>query len=389
MKRTRTPRDPRLDLKGVRKRGDRWQVYSDIGGAQRVRTLQNSDPTEEELIAARRLLTGDVVTVKKGSLADDVAEFLSRRSAQAGIQSYTTNLRIWMDELGRDRLRKSITAAEVDRVVQRWQTFVPSPVTPITKRNRFGKRKENGTLRPSTIRARLAALQSLFVVLDGKHATNPVRACSTRPPEEKAITRAIPMETVAAILAAMREGPNKIRATVQAYTGLDASQVQRLERGHVDLAGRQFYATRLKGGVIVADWLPMCDEAHAGFTAFVAADLFGPFSARDVHGAVRRAARRIQMVGWQTFRVKDFRHSFLTEMFRLTGDMSTVARLAMHSVGSRMTHRYTKAAHVEVNRAAVDAFSQRRKDVQNAAAQAEPAAVVNLSDRQSRRSPVK
>ena len=59
-------------------------------------------------------------------------------------------------------------------------------------------------------------------------------------------------------------------------------------------------------------------------------------------------------------RLYDLRHSFGAEIYRLTGDLATVARFLGHAPGSTVTARYALGANAHVDRAAVDAFNAAR-----------------------------
>jgi hypothetical protein len=73
--------------------------------------------------------------------------------------------------------------------------------------------------------------------------------------------------------------------------------------------------------------------------------------------AIKKAARRIGALKGTFTRQYDARHSFGAQAYRATGDQATVGRLMLHAEGSPTTARYTKAAHAEVNTAAVAAFA--------------------------------
>jgi hypothetical protein len=60
------------------------------------------------------------------------------------------------------------------------------------------------------------------------------------------------------------------------------------------------------------------------------------------------------------------RHSYLNEVYRVTHDLATVARLALHKPGSPITARYAAGANEDVDAAAQEAFSAalaRRRQV--------------------------
>ena len=107
------------------------------------------------------------------------------------------------------------------------------------------------------------------------------------------------------------------------------------------------------------------------FKAFHAANAYGPYCINATNQAFKRGCKRI---GLPLRGITQYilRHSFLSNIYRVTKDESTVQRLGLHAPGSRVTRRYTKAAHPEIDRAAVDAFSAERTRLRRESLKAAP-----------------
>ena len=105
--------------------------------------------------------------------------------------------------------------------------------------------------------------------------------------------------------------------------------------------------------------MPLMPDGLAVFREFHACDAYGAFAIESCNRSFKRACKR---VGLDVRRISNnrLRHSFLSEVYRETRDIATVARLGLHAEAfSPITARYTKAAHVDVDRAAVDALGAR------------------------------
>jgi integrase len=355
--------DPRLALKGVRLHGNGWEVAREVAGKPR-RTPMALTTTGQQLLTEWERLAAAVAAPMAGSLADAARDYLTTVEASPTYAQRVRHLGLWLQELGRDRSPASVTTADVDRVIQKWLK-VP---TIISKGSRGGRPSSPTGLDGETIRKRIAVLCSFFIAVLPDGTPNPVTRCK-RPKAKKAATRGIPMADVVRLLAAMpddsryhRAGKEqqslaKIRATVTAFTGLDPAQIGALDPGDLMLSGTDPYYRigRNKGDGVAVQVVPLTEPGRLALQAFVAANAFGPYSSHGVNRAVQKAAAKVGGIP-AGFRQKDLRHSFLTEMYRLTSDIATVARFALHEPGSAMTVRYTRAAHETVDRTAAAKF---------------------------------
>jgi len=332
-------------LAGIRRHYNKWQTYIRIQGHY----LSKSWPLDTPVPELRKWHQDQIALYETGpdhaaGFRADVATYLTRVAAMPTYAQRADHLSRWCHELGRDRPSLSITSTEIDIVLQGWLE----------------------TLAPGTVRKRRTALRSFFAKMYPK-ALNPVKA-TTSPPEPKAETRGIPYDVIERILAAMPDRRSakrgtlgdlslgKIRARVLAYTGIPPGLLQQVQPYDLNLQkGSVRIIPRHKGAGVEARTLPLTAEGLAAFKAFHAANAYGTFPTPALNASFKRACRR---VGLMTVRLYDLRHSFLTEVYRVTRDLATVGRLGLHAEGSRITARYARGAHEEVDLAAVKAFDQ-------------------------------
>ena len=332
---------------GIRRRRGGWRVVVRVHG--RLYTKQFALETPIATMQAWRQQQVDrVAGSTAGAFAADVDDYLSRVAAMPSYRQRAAHLALWLAALGRDRPRHTITPAEIDRVLQDWLR----------------------TLSPVTVRKRRTALQSLFVTLDGTGAPNPVRAAANPrvpPPEPRGLDYA----TIAKILAAMpdqqdvapgtlrRPALGKLRAAVLAYTGIPPCALQALTPLDVDWTAKTLrLVARRKGRGAAARTVPLTADGLTALRAFHAAKAYGPFATEALNRSFKRAARRVGVD--PRVRLYDLRHSFGRELYRLRGDLATVARFLGHAPGSTVTARYAEGANAAVDAAAATAFDAAR-----------------------------
>ncbi len=334
-------------LEGIRRKRGGWQAYVKINGKTRAKQF----PLDQPIADMRAWRDEQVdkftgVVPASGSFGADIATYLERVAAMPSYKQRAAHLELWARALGRERARRTITSAEIDQVLQEWLT----------------------TLEPATVRKRRTALQSLFVKLDGKLAKNPVKA-SANPAPPKFEARGLDYVTIARIIAAMpdlrsaRPGavrhPSlaKLRVAVLAYTGMPPGQLQRVTATDLQLtAGTVRVHARRKGRGSATQTIPLTAEGLAAFKAFHAANAYGRFATESVNRAFKHGAKRAGLDP-ATVHLYDLRHSFGMEMYRVRGDLATVARFLGHAPGSVVTARYAQGANAAVDAAAAAAFS--------------------------------
>ena len=126
-----------------------------------------------------------------GPFSADAARYLDAVAALTTIEQRRQHINEWVAIFG-DQPRGSIRPHEIRAQRDRWLT------TPRT--NAQGRIVK--PFAPGSMNKRLRALSNLWRVLDGRHATNPVREVPEATEEEGA-PRALPYAVIEAILAAM------------------------------------------------------------------------------------------------------------------------------------------------------------------------------------------
>jgi hypothetical protein len=359
-----TRRRRRAEKEGIRWRRGKWQAYVKVDGTQYPKTFPALTPVAEmqqwrrdEII--RR--TGATVAPVDGSFADDVQTYLRLIVPRDA----APHLELWLQALGRDRPRRSITEEDITRVLNQWRTE-PPPAPP-----RDGKPHgrppvdPRGFLSLETIRKRKTSLQSFFERMNKGHGRNPAKEAvlPQRLPEGEA--RSLDFLVIERALAAMPTYQHgavslaKIRARVIAYTALPPKMLQQVKAHDLSIvAGTLRVMARHKGAGVGESTIHLNEEALAAFRDFHAANAYGRFRVQTVNQSFKRGARRAGLDP-RAVHLYDLRHSYLTEVYRITRDHATVARLGLHAPGSRITARYTRGANAEVDAAAVEAFSER------------------------------
>ena len=336
---------------GVRWKRGKPQVFARIHGTFRsVQMAATSTPGERAAERERLIARWGGVPTSAGSIAADVETYLAKPKIEKmpTLNQRKAHLALWVDVLGRDRPRASITADDVERVLQTWLL----------------------TLAPGTVYVRRAALQSLYTVLDGKDARNPVRG-TTRPNPGTGIDKGLKFQITEQILAHMPDwrwlkkgirvpSASKLRAAVIMHTGIPPEELRKLRRHMFEPdAMRVRMPWRDKGGGVEPHYRGLTDEGVAALLALDAAGLWARFGRNALGRAFKRACRAV--LGPETpVSVYWLRHSFATDTMVVTRDTATVARLLGHAEGSKTTLRYIKGALADVDRAALKSLRAYR-----------------------------
>lgn len=273
---------------------------------------------------------GSATTPERGTFADDVATYLSRVTAMVSYQTKKHHLEAFVAELGGDRPRASITATEIDRVLQKWL-------------------REGYAVK--TVKLRRDDLAQVWGTLDGKHAPNPARQ-TTLPPTPPLEPRGMLAEHVQAVFAAMPVSKTKIRLWIMATIGLPQKQIKELTIRDIDLANRRIRTqARRKGAGAVGGWRPIAPAAVEALKAFILWDCFGKFNNAGMRLVWRRGCQKSGIPGhWRPY---DLRHSFGTWVYAATGDLSSTADLLGHAK-TETARRYTMGARMLVAKRATE-----------------------------------
>lgn len=316
-------------LKNIRPWKGGWQAYTEIAGRTRSKSFPIDTPVDEMRAWIKdQRDTYAPPPLSRGSFGADVQDYLTRVTALVTYAQRSTHLALWVAALGANRPRRSITTADIDRILQTWLL----------------------TLAPGTVKKRRMALLALWHTLDGKEAPNPVRA-SASPREPKPEARGLSYDVIQRILDAMPASVGKRRITVLAWTGLPPGMLAQVQVADLNLARRTLRVRpRRKGAGVEARTLPLLPQAVAAFRAFDEAHAYGPYSITSLNQVFVRACRRTvpPVPGVSLY---DLRHSFGAMLYRVTRDLATVARFLLHS-NVAMSARYAAGAMQEVDRAA-------------------------------------
>lgn len=325
----------------------------------------------------------EALRVTRDALIDELTDTPSARRAgtlAADVVACLATLRPGPHKRDTETLLAHWTAAEATLPTGERVPFGELPraaVTPLHVRTAlatFGAR-----FAPKTVRELRRVLAWIWSTLDGPDARNPVRAVPA-PRVRYDDPRGIDYAIIRRILEALpdRGRPEKgqrrpavnltkIRLAVMAFTGMHQAEVGRLEPPHLDLArSRVWIAPRKKGAGSPGAWHELTAPAVDALRAFAEADAFGPFSARSMAHAWRRACRTAA-ARWTAehpgepwplrddARPYDLRHSFGTAVYLATGDIRAAQAMLRHRQTST-TDRYTRAGVAPQVRRAVAAL---------------------------------
>jgi integrase len=269
-----------------------------------------------------------------GTFAEDVDTYLSRVTAMPSYQTRKHQLGEWVKALGGDRPRSSITATDIDRVLQDWL-------------------KDGYAIQ--TVKLRRTDLIQVWAKLDGKRAPNPARD-TTLPANPPLEPRGMLLEHVQAAFAAMPDSLTKLRLWVMVTTGLPQKQIKELSPADVDLEHRRIRTrARRKGAGAVGGWRPITPAAVEALRALSEAKALGrTFNNSSLQRVWGRACKRAGIPGkWRPY---DLRHTFGTWIYAATGDLSSTADLLGHAKLAT-AERYTLGARMAVARRATDLVS--------------------------------
>lgn len=349
-------------LKHARRRGDKYtvavRVHPGPGGLKTCTMDLSATQATIDAWCARQRQHHGLVQDKAGGLRAVVATYLTQRADMPALKPYTAILDKWCAALGNDRPPLAITTAEINTVITQWST----------------------TLAADTVHKRRGILFTFYSTMYPGHV-NPVAAAINPTPAEPIARELAYLDADRAIASMpthnLGHGLNlaKIRLRVQLETGLPPGVLGAIRPDHLNFPGAcVFINGREKGAGIAPRWVELSPAAVDAFKDFHAANAYGPYTNGTItamNEAFKRACRRVGL-HMQGVTQYILRHSFLTQLYREHHDEATVQRLGLHAPGSRITRRYTKAAHPEINRAAVTALHAARTRQRQQAIKAAP-----------------
>lgn len=295
---------------------------------------------------ARRDLREAAARIRPGSLLADLEQvYLPAVQAMPTLATRARHLRMWLAELGAQRHRDTVTAAELRAILERWHLA--------------------GWTRATCNRAR-TALMHFYSVLNGKSGVNVVRDVP-RARERQAPPKPFSYPLFEALLSLIpdtwpgygrRPDPRLLRQTkarlrVMAYVGLPQMQIRRLLPAHLLAADRMVYILGRRKGEGTDDvYLPVGARGLAALQELFACQAHGAFHNSTLRTLFQAGALR---VGRPDLTPYDLRHLFGTTILRVSTNRAATRDLMIHSDDATTT-RYVRAAIPVELRAALDAF---------------------------------
>src|SRR5436190_5946247 len=117
-------------LKGIRKRGNKYQAFVRVNGEFRQQMFDTLDVPEIRTWQEAQRTTAPAAPAK-GTLAATAAEYFAKPevAAQPYVAQKQAHILLWLDALGRDVEIDTITRDQVEAVLQDWlKTFAPATV---------------------------------------------------------------------------------------------------------------------------------------------------------------------------------------------------------------------------------------------------------------------
>ena len=303
------PRGIRRDRKGFRanvtvgreKRYKRFPAGTSISAMQDWR-----GDTKAEL---RKQLRHQPTT---GMLAADAARYLRQVAAMPTIAQRTEHLQHWVDVLGAQTRRSSITPDQIRTVMQRWRS---------------------SGLSPATCNKRRTALMHLYSVLDGRDARNPVRAVPKFRVDDP-LPRGRDYALLCEKLNAMKDTRTKARLLVMFWCGMRPAEIMRAQPDDVSWLYSYVVVRTAKGGRTRT--VPLTDEGLEAWRLFDKLEAWGDFTLAPMGRMLRKATGL-------AIRPYDLRHSYGTALHRVGTRLDAIGALMGHS-SLELTKRYTLAA---------------------------------------------
>jgi integrase len=330
--------------KGIRKTPWGWRAYGRVNGVffsksfppeTSLKVLKDWRHDERTRIRARQLARAPADPT--GSLAGDVATYLGIVRAMPTLAQRTYDLQCWVTALGGDRPRRSVTAPELLRILHAWRV---------------------SGLAPGTCNRRRTALMHCWHVLDGQSAPNPLRDVK-RFQEPDAQPRGRSYAQIERIFRGMAPSKTRARLKAIAYIGLAHSELKRIRPvEHWNRAAGTLVITgRAKGEGTPTRVVKLTQRGAAALRELQRTHAWGWFSNSTLSRRWRAALARVRQTDptLPPIRPYDLRHSFATQLYRVSGDVQAVKEYLGHR-SVKTAERYMRAGVSDRVARAVDAF---------------------------------
>lgn len=325
--------------RGVTRRPEGWRISVRVKGKLYQRSFPpdtSQADVEEELAKARKAQkAGREEPDDTGTLAADVTRYLTDYfTGKPGYKERKRHLALWTTAFGKDTLRADVTRDDIARVLNGWR---------------------GSGLAADTCNKRRTALLALYHALDGRGGPNPVREIPKfRSPDP--LPRGLAYDLIEKALGKMPLCKTQARLRVLAYTGMRAGQLMKLTPGHWDHKGQSLTIPGTDKGRGTKPYVvPLSKQAQDALKVFDGLECWGVFTVAPMARMWKEAATAAKLPeGTVPY---DLRHSFGTEIYRVTGDLKVTKELMGHSA-LRMSERYTLAAIPERKTAAIKQFEK-------------------------------
>lgn len=380
-------RPARRHAPGIAPYRGRWRVYVRLHGRYRSKTYPIATPLEtlrEARDALRMAIRADVQREGAPAPAGPAGpeepfrvaadRYLASRRSMPTYAERERDIGLWVAEFG-DRAIGTIDSLAIATVLERWLLEGPKLVQRRTTAARTPGRRRGadwvavpGPLAASTVNHRKRALANLVTRLFGRGAANPARQVADYP-EPDAPPRAIPLNLVEEVLAAMPDlGATQTRGaarpsvsiaktfvTAMAWTWLTPAQLEALQEADIDWEGATVgVPRRRKGKGVPAHRRPLTARGLAALQALMTVKAAGGHYEQSVTRRAWRAAcaavarryaetQTTPPVDLDRLRPYDLRHTAATVVLAQTGDLAAAQALLGHA-DARTTARYAKAA---------------------------------------------
>jgi integrase len=251
-------------------------------------------------------------TVRRGTLAGDVAHYLLTRVGRSGYKSDRSHLAAWTAKHG-SRPRHQLTRHVAETQIAAWL--------------KAGKA-------PKTIRHRVRVLKELWHALDGASARTPVDGLKL-PRVVRTLPAPVSDETIIAVADSLLKGKRHskgyggdsqityARFLIRALTGQRPSQIGRTEPDHIDRVNRIWWVTAGKGGNPIP--FPLSTELDLAFHYFAKVGAWGRFDTRSFSKTLKRH-------GWPAgVRPYAMRHAFAIGQLLAGTDLGDLQGLLGHT----------------------------------------------------------
>lgn len=273
---------------------------------------------ERKRVQAREQLAAERQAEATDVLRSDVRAYLKTIESESHRRNAAGYLAHWEATFG-ERQRNTITELEVK------ERFAQINKAPSTKNH---------------IRRELFVF---YQTMNGKTGYNPVLNLKAVR-EHYLDARALPYEIIEKILAALKPTPAKARLMVMAYTGLPQTLIAKLRPIDFNPDARRLYVRpRRKGAGVEGREIPLSPAGVEALKELARLNAFGPFQNRQLSNTFAHGIRTSGVTVPEGTRPYDLRHSFLTEVYRETGDLTATSELGIHAT-LEQTKRYAQGA---------------------------------------------